>query len=128
MEWYKLKQDWESYYAVVIEKVESGDYINKPENFGNRVTLNEYAYEIFEHSMDRSKLEKALSWMDVVVENITDSTDYASNMYDTKANLLYKLKRKTEAIALEARAVKVAPNNKDLQKVYQKMQIGDPTW
>jgi thioredoxin-related protein len=128
MDWYRFKMNWEEYYAVVIEAIESAGYKENPGKVSNIIALNQVSFEIFQHSTDKSKLEKALSWMDIVVGNITDSFVYAGSIYDTKAELLYKLERKEEALALEAKAVEVAPKDKTIQELYQKMQEGKPTW
>jgi len=128
LKWYGLKKDWENYYATAIEKVEAGSYKDKPGEFANFAVLNSYAFGIFQHSDDKLKLETALSWMDLVIMNITDTTIYAGAMYDTKANLLYKLARKEEALKLEERAARIAPRNNEIQDDYRKMQQGMPTW
>ena len=47
---------------------------------------------------------------------------------DTKANLLYKLGRKKEALELEAKASALTPDDKEVQEAYQKMKEGKPTW
>jgi len=128
LDWYKFKNDWEDYYAIVIEIIETGRFKDNPGSSANALTLNQAAFEIFLHSSDKNKLEKALSWMDLVVNNITDSSAFAGDMYDTKAELLYKLARKEEALVLEARAVEVSPNNKEIRGLYKRMLEGQPTW
>lgn len=46
-------------------------------------------------------------------------------LIDTKANLLYKLGKTDEAIALEEQAVATLPGNK---QILDKMKQGLPTW
>lgn len=128
LDWYQFNNDWENYYAIVIEIIEGGRLRDNPGNLGNKLALNDAAFSIFQHSSDKSKLEKALSWMDLVLSKMTDSSDFAVDIYDTKAELLYKLARKEEALALEGRAVEIAPRDKSLKEVYKKMQAGQPTW
>jgi tetratricopeptide (TPR) repeat protein len=89
--------------------------------------LNDRAWPIFLYSNSRKELLKALSWSEISIR--LDSTYYnaPANM-DTRANLLYKLGRKEEAIALEVKAILLDPNNKDIQINFNKMRNGTRTW
>lgn len=126
--WYNFKKDWENLFRYDIQLIEEDDLINDPNNPRNREILNMNAWGIFQHSKDKHKLKKALSWMDLVVASINDSTTHADQFLDTKANLLYKLGRKREAIPLETKAVQLSLGRKDTQETLQKMQAGKKTW
>lgn len=128
MRWYGFIKDWENYCQAAIEKIEIAGYAKNPTNPENRETLNSFAWEIFQHSSDKPKLETALSWSELSLNGLTDSSTHVGLYLDTKANILYKLDRKEEALALETKANKISPDNGDLKEALQKMKEGKPTW
>ena len=101
------------------------------ENFGSKsnndamasLVLNNYAWDIFQHSKDRQELIKALSWSSRAV-----MMNPSNNWMDTYANILYKLDRKKEAIMWEEIAAKLSPTDTDIQVNLEKMKKGEPTW
>jgi thiol-disulfide isomerase/thioredoxin len=125
--WYEYKKDWENFCGVAIERIEE-EGIVKDTTHNNLELLNTFAFGIFQKSNDKIKLEKALSWSELTVSAITESTGHASNWLDTKANLLYKLGRTQEAIALETRAFERGPADKGIRETLEKMKAGKPTW
>ncbi len=72
--------------------------------------LNNAAWTIFEFSNDTNYLRKALAWSDsaVSIAGRRENQGGLSNWMDTKANILYKLGRQKEAIALETQAMALA--------------------
>lgn len=73
---------------------------------------------------DKKVLKKALEWADLAISLEGPTGPYL----DTKANLLYKLGERDAALALEKRAVAVAPKDAELADNYKKMEEGEPTW
>jgi thioredoxin-related protein len=121
-------KDWHQYVKYFIQlKEEQGIENLQPTTELNRVTLNNQAYEVFQYGNNR-QLRKALSWVDRALS--------AQNSYfdaiDTKANILYKLGRKEEGLALEEQAYALVPKGSlsyaDIQENFDKMKNNQPTW
>jgi len=107
--WYQYKKDGLNYthYLVLSTEKNGGD-------------LNAAAWDIFQYDHDPADLEKALGWL-------TDLNPPAKEL-DTKAELLYKLGRKAEAVKLEKQAHGADLNNTDITASLKKMQLSQPTW
>lgn len=128
--WYKYKNQWEKYAAVLIKRVD------KYGSFGLGIAdfdLNNHAWEIFLHSNDKLQLQKALGWSDSAIKI---NPDYANSL-DTYANLLYKLGKKEKAIEWQKKAIELDLKNakkanvkpgEDYAKNLEKMKRGEPTW
>ena len=129
LRWYRNAQDWKKYIKFLIAKMDHDKVEqNTPKDFWGIVGLNSSAWDIFEHSDNKDELRKALIWSDIVIANAEPKSGHNYGEFiDTKANLLYKLGRKTEALALEAKAKEMTTNDK-IQETYKKMQEGKPTW
>jgi thioredoxin-related protein len=128
--WYRKAKDWKNYTKSMVEKF---DYEkvqqNPPKDFWGLAILNSCAWDIFRYSDDKQQLEKALSWSNLVItEMMPKSGSNYGEFIDTQANLLYKLGKKEKALALEAKAAVLTPDDKGVQEAYQKMQKGKPTW
>lgn len=121
MKWYEFRQDWENYCRYLIERMEKGGFLHDTRYSGD---WNDCAWIIFQRSHDGEKLEKATIWSEMAM-NVSKSSGV---FMDTKANLLYKLGRREEALSLERKAMQLAPADKDIQEAYKKMQEGKPTW
>ncbi len=93
-------------------------------NFGHIAVLNNNAWFVFEYSSDKNELNRALMWADKAVK----ISNGAAGQIDTKANILYKLGQKEQALQLEDAAVKLAPKDTDLAASFRLMQQGKPTW
>lgn len=144
--------DWDAIEKVVVSKYDTIgeeillraktlDYFNKGEmkaftasavpyinKYGQRVALfeiNNYAWAVFQKVDDPEMLNNALAWSKRTLQEKETIT-----FIDTYANLLYKLGRKDEAIAMEEKAVNLAPSNEkvEFQSNLQKMMKGEPTW
>lgn len=128
--WYQSVKDWKNYIKYLIAKTERNNIEEiAPTDFWGFVGLNSGAWDIFEHSENKAELQKALAWSDIVVTKMEPKVgpNYGTFM-DTKANILYKLGKKDEALALEAKASALTPKDKEVQEAYQKMKEGKPTW
>ncbi|HEY0666707.1 MAG TPA: thioredoxin fold domain-containing protein [Sphingobacteriaceae bacterium] len=88
------------------------------------------AWHAFLHCPDKAVLLKALEWAELAIELDSEDKGKRAEYFDTKANLLYKLGKKEEALRIEKEALELfphTPNSEHLQN-YQKMQLGEPTW
>jgi thioredoxin-related protein len=122
--YYKSILDWKHYCKYFVEKLERDSIENSPKTFWGAFALNNCAWDIFQHSNNKKELQHALIWSDLAVQIGKPN----ALTIDTKANLLYKLGRKKDALALEAKAVELDPKNNNIQEVFQKMHDGKPTW
>lgn len=128
MKWYEYKNDSENLCAAAIKRIEAGEYRDSVQNLVSQQTLNDFAWQVFSLSHDPVKLQKVLSWVDVVIRNIKDTAKFVAITLDTKANLLYKLGRTDEALLLETKAAAIDPEEKEISINLQKMRKGQPTW
>jgi len=119
--WFRSQKDWKNYTKYLVQMLEQ-DSIQSSKNVG---TINSAAWEIFQRSKNRQELKKALYWTESALK--VDSEPYPTAM-DTKANLLYKLGKKKNALELEAKAAALAPQDEDIQGNFRKMNAGEPTW
>jgi thiol-disulfide isomerase/thioredoxin len=107
--------------------------------------LNEVAWAMFTDTKDEQVLNAALKWIDLSIsleEASARSKDEIPNcqLYDTKANLLYKTGRVKEGIEWEEKALAFAdmfakkqgmeksPFDEEYKKIIDKMKSGEPTW
>ncbi|HTD99039.1 MAG TPA: thioredoxin family protein [Mucilaginibacter sp.] len=120
--WYKNKKDWISYIKC-LESREDLVGIDKmdPE------ALNNDAWDVFQYSNNPKQLRKALSWSDLALKKANDHVHIVA-WTDTKANLLYKLNRKQEAIELETQVVAMEHKYAAFAQTLEKMKKGLPTW
>jgi len=123
-DWYAATKDTLQYTYYLVRYVDQ--YVmsikHSSGNYGLSLVLNNDAWEIFQDSRDSAELTKALSWSGRAV------LMYPSpNWMDTYANLLYKLGQVKQAIAWEENAVKLAPGEKQLQEILEKMKSGKAT-
>jgi thioredoxin-related protein len=108
-------------------------------------TLNTHAWMLFENSNDKEVLKTALSWSDLSIRldslGILKTGEMPNvQLYDTKANILYKIGHVDEAIAWETKAVEQGIINAkkrgedkgdfydDYTAIIEKMKKGEPTW
>jgi thiol-disulfide isomerase/thioredoxin len=122
--WYKHKRNYGKYARYLVRKVENyGVGIDR--GVMKDFYLNNYAFEVFKYSKDVRELRTALSWSD---QAIADDGNPAAEVLDTRANLLYKLGRRREAIAVEEKASSLDPSAKDIRITLEKMTKGEKTW
>lgn len=135
--YYKLK-DWKSFCKYFVEKIEKYDIKTVRTdtiNMWAAYPINNWAWRIFEHSTNSYELKKAIEWSDIA--RSIDAPYLVSNDMDTKANILYKMGNKEEAIKLEKEAdklneVQALKDNNKPSMIYKetmaKMQAGIKTW
>jgi tetratricopeptide (TPR) repeat protein len=97
------------------------------EKYGAEVTadmLNFFAWAVFENCKDTDCITEALRWS----KRSVDETQTKEPAYlDTYANLLYKLGKKDQAIAMQQKAVDLvtAENKAKYQVTLDKMKKGE---
>ena len=123
--WYRTAKDWTNYTKYLVVQMDLQGLQNVPGGLMGILILNNSAWDVFQHSDNKEELEKAVTWSDRAIQ-MEDKP--SGNMLDTKANLLYKLGKKDEAIELETKALQLDPKAKDINETLQKMQHGEPTW
>lgn len=123
--WYKSTKDWTNYTKYLVMRMDLQGMQNIPSGFMGILVLNNSAWDVFQYSDNKDELEKAIIWSDMAMQL---NPKPSAIMMDTKANLLYKLGKKAEAIDLESKAVQLDPKAKSIEETLQKMQHGEPTW
>jgi thioredoxin-related protein len=126
LRWYYYKKEWKNYAKYLVQQIEM-EIAEKelPPNQYAMVYLNNNAFEVFKYSNNKKELEKALSWVN---QALPINEKPIASYEDTKANLLYKLGRKKEGLALEAKAVSLDPKDQEIKRNLEKMNHRRPTW
>ena len=125
VDWYKGEKSWKKYCKYLVERMNRDIMPMQLSGFVGTLVLNNNAWEIFQHSKNKEELKSALVWSDAALK-LKEGRD--ANMLDTKANILYKLRRTDEAIAVETEALGFSPNDKSIVGNLDKMKQGKPTW
>jgi thioredoxin-related protein len=122
---FKASENWTKYVTSFIRQMELAGIDHWSNEGVGAIILNNDAFEVFKYSNDKKELEEALSWVDKALSVESNMTPLEM---DTKANLLYKLGRTKEGMALEERSHILAPGDKEIEDAYEKMKAGEPTW
>lgn len=128
--WYYAKGDKQKYIHYTVMNL---DHIGIAENvIADNMSLdrvNQMAWKVFLVSENKSDLKIALAWVDKCLSIIMSDTVLmnvlAAPVSDTKANILYKMGRKAEAIAIEER---IADTKAFYKKTLNKMKNDEATW
>jgi thioredoxin-related protein len=130
--YYKIK-NWETYSTLRSEQIRKYPPLTgKQDYFDN---LNSQAWYVFLGCNDRKPLERALKWSERSIE--LEMPNPQPGLYDTYANILYKLGRIDEAIKYQSIAVekneeltkKTGRNwGADIADNLHKMLNRQPTW
>lgn len=100
LRWYGYKRDWSNFTKCVVEKVEK--FVSKTDLWG----INQNAWAIFERSNSQRELNIAVSWIEKFVNESQNEDNFF--IFDTYANLLYKLGKHEEAIKNEEKAIEIS--------------------
>jgi len=133
--WYKRNKIWSKYAKYLSIKTSKSLSKNEIDlkNVFSAAVLNNSAWSIFQYSEDKTELQIAIKWVNILLE--LDPNDF--QVMDTKANLLYKAKNVKEAIALEEallrKSLEFYKNEsnsfiEETKNTLQKMKSGLPTW
>jgi hypothetical protein len=115
--YYRAKKDWPDFEKVMVA------YMKTYSDHMSIGDLNSIAWAVFQGCPDMTCVSDILDWSKGL-----KTGDPA--FMDTYANILYKLGKKDEAIALETKAVSLTPDAEkgDLQSTLDKMKKGEKTW
>ncbi len=112
--------------------IHMSSYFEKYKNtLNDPIQLNNFAFEVFKHLAKKRYLKSALRWTEAAIAMIPGQLPH---LLDTKANLLYKIGNRKEAIRTQLEAIALAKSGTfvamvpELENVLQKMQSGNPTW
>ncbi len=97
----ELKKEKRMEEFCEIAAADVGEYFADDKN-----ALNSFAWTLFENTDNKEYLEEAVKWTDMVI-----SEEPNPAVLDTKANLLYKLERKEEAIEAQTAAIELGKAN-----------------
>jgi thioredoxin-related protein len=116
--YYFYRKDWPNFEKAMVP------YMKQYSQHMSDGELNSIAWGIFEHCSDMTCVSQILDYS----SQLKNSTEPA--FLDTYANILYKLGKKDEAIALEQKALNATPENErsDVQATLDKMKKGEKTW
>jgi thioredoxin-related protein len=146
IEFYKMTKDWITYANLLDNALKENPPTHGQKKFSEVVGglasygddawgLNVAAWDLFLYCADKKALEKALTWSDLSIElekQANGAEKVNVQFLDTKANILYRLGRIEEAIALESEALKrvnsVGPFGTEYAGIIQKMKKGEATW
>ena len=135
-----IDQDWKTWCKYMERKLEADppDSSGLASNWPVFVQLNLPAWDVFEHCDNRKVLKVALKWSELSIR--LNSLNPDVQCLDTRANLLYKLGRKSEAMAQENAAIEMCLENAKRKKLAkapfldeylanrEKMSHELPTW
>lgn len=124
--WYKHIKDGKRYAHFLTIKSEKNFDKNGIRSMGDALlNYNAAAFYVFQYDVDNADLRAALKWIDAALNYLGKPN---SAVLDTKANLLYKLGDKNDAITLETQAAHLDPNDNEIAEALRKMRAGEPTW
>ncbi|HET7002282.1 MAG TPA: thioredoxin domain-containing protein [Puia sp.] len=118
--YYKRNKNWDLYIKNLLS------FLKEYETKLDAIDLNNASWDIFQYSTSSDDLNYGLS----LSERSVNSEKNNPAFIDTYANLLYKLGRKTEAIAKETEAMNLTePSERpSYQETLDKMKSGAKTW
>lgn len=130
-DYYRGRGNWLQYCLLTDKKMEAEGVVSGDDLLGKMADINDEAWMVFGRSDDKEALKIALKWSERTVNEGMDLSIYSAFL-DTKANLLYKLGRKEEALACQKLAIQaqekrlnrtLTPDD-DLIKTYNRMLRG----
>ena len=118
IDFYRGKKDWTAFEPVMLAYMK---------DYGATMTdgeLNSIAWLAFANCSDMTCVSGILDWS----KRLKESNE--PGLMDTYANILYKMGKKDDAIAMEEKAIGLAdPATKaSLQPTLDKMKKGEKTW
>lgn len=118
VQFYQGTKKWDKFQPAVMA------YMKKYGTEVDASMLNSFAWTVFENCKDRDCVASAMEWSKRSVEK-TQEKEPA--LLDTYANLLYKMGKKEEAIAMQQKAVNLVPANEknEYQATLDKMKKGE---
>lgn len=125
--WYWKHQNMEDVSRTYFAQLDKYPPLDLAKEFR---MVNQICWQTFLYSNDRKLLQKALGWMEKVLQKVSSEPRHL----DTYANLLYKLGKSKKAILWEEKAVTHQTSRygqhsiNEFRSVVQKMKNGEPTY
>jgi len=121
IEIYQSTKDWNKFQPAVLAYMDKYGANVQPQ------VLNQFAWTVFQSCEDPDCVAKAMEWSKRSVDS-TNSKDPA--LLDTYANLLHKLGKTKDAIAVEEQALAMVgeSDKASYQATLDKMKNGEKTW
>nr|WP_121270134.1 thioredoxin fold domain-containing protein [Pedobacter schmidteae] len=118
IQFYQGTKKWDKFQPAVMA------YMKKYGTEVNAEMLNNFAWSVFENCKDQDCVASAMAWSKRSVE---ETQEKEPAFLDTYANLLYKMGKKEEAIAMQQKAVNLVPANEknQYQATLDKMKKGE---
>jgi thiol-disulfide isomerase/thioredoxin len=116
--YYMGKKDWPGFEKAMVAFMKNyNDKMRDDE-------LNNIAWSVFQGCPDMTCVSDVLDWS----KRLKDNSE--AGFVDTYANILYKLGKKDDAIALETKVVGMVPDadKSSYQETLNKMKKGEKTW
>ncbi|HXB35172.1 MAG TPA: thioredoxin fold domain-containing protein [Puia sp.] len=112
------KKDWTNFETVIVAYMKT---YGETMSIGD---LNSLAWAVFEECPDMTCVSDILDWS----RRLKEAGD--PGVMDTYANILYKLGKKGDAIALETKALNMLPDGQkgEIQATLEKMKNDEKTW
>jgi thioredoxin-related protein len=137
----KQTQNWKKFVTLRNQKIIKYPPKSSRDTFyvgnDNAELLNVDAWEVFEKCHDSYTLSQALQWVELALK-LEGESDQTAHIIDTKANILYKLGKVSDAIDVEKKALALALDSKDrfiktdiasaVKETLSKMRTSKPTW
>jgi thiol-disulfide isomerase/thioredoxin len=110
------KRDWAEYLKIALQRVAQKDssYIHPNE-------LDNFSRAVFKYSNDNSLLNQALQWSEKATEIGKDIDFWGVLWKEEKANILYRLGRREEAIALYKECILKMDNESFLVRMIESL-------
>lgn len=127
LSWYLRKMQLDSAAHYLIRKI--GKIDDYPNDVGTLINLNNAAFFVFKNSSNHEDLNRALVFTEKALEaSIVVEGKPSAAVLDTKANLLYKLGKKTAAIKVMKEVVNMLPEVEEFGNNLTLMKKNLPTW
>ena len=116
--YYMTRKDWPNFEKAMVA------YMKIYDSKISDAELNNIAWGVFQGCPDMTCVSDILDWS----KRLKDNKD--AGLIDTYANILYKLGKKDDAIALETKAMGLAgePDKASFLETIDKMKKGEKTW
>lgn len=119
VQYYQGQENWPCFQETVAV------FMRKYGNDLHPQELNNFAWAVFKNISDKNSINLAMDWI-----NRSPGKDHNEWLLNTYANLLYKIGRVKEAIAVQEKAISLADASvkQDYRSTLQKMKKGQKTW
>jgi hypothetical protein len=127
--WYQFSKDMPKAATYLVQRMKLEGIEHLRDDIGTMISLNNSAFFVFKYSSNKYELKTAIEWVNKAIKTseVVESKP-SPGIMDTKANLLYKIGKKKEAIQLEEKVIQLLPTENEFKKTLSKMKKDLPTW